>query len=83
MRQAMSLNDAEEPVRCAVMEAQLRGQVAVSDPAMLPSGSYQVRPRATSAGAMIDLTFGHLMLTVLGGLAEFERDLIRARPGGR
>jgi DNA invertase Pin-like site-specific DNA recombinase len=24
---------------------------------------------------------GRLMLTVLGGLAEFERDLIRARPG--
>jgi DNA invertase Pin-like site-specific DNA recombinase len=24
---------------------------------------------------------GHLMLTVLGGLAEFERDLIRARTG--
>jgi DNA invertase Pin-like site-specific DNA recombinase len=25
---------------------------------------------------------GRLMLTVLGGLAEFERDLIRARTGG-
>ena len=24
---------------------------------------------------------GHLMLTVLGGLAEFERELIRARTG--
>jgi DNA invertase Pin-like site-specific DNA recombinase len=28
-------------------------------------------------------THGRLMLTVLGGLAEFERDLIRARTDGR
>src|ERR1700710_2675315 len=27
-------------------------------------------------------SYGRLMLTVLGGLAEYERDLIRARTGG-
>jgi DNA invertase Pin-like site-specific DNA recombinase len=35
--------------------------------------------------AWADTTTPHcrLMLTVLGGLAEFERDLIRARTGAR
>ncbi|MGB6176905.1 MAG: recombinase family protein, partial [Methylocella sp.] len=35
------------------------------------------------ADAWVDTTTSHgrLMLTVLGGLAEFERDLIRARTG--
>ncbi len=37
------------------------------------------------ADAWADTTtaHGHLMLTVLGGLAEFERELIRARTGER
>jgi DNA invertase Pin-like site-specific DNA recombinase len=32
------------------------------------------------AGAATTMTHGRLMLTVLGGLAEFERDLIRTPP---
>jgi DNA invertase Pin-like site-specific DNA recombinase len=35
----------------------------------------------TDTGADTTTSHGRLMLTVLGGLAEFERDLIRARTG--
>ena len=39
----------------AVMQAQFRCQIAVSDPAILLSGGDEAKPRASGAGMVIDL----------------------------
>ena len=49
-----------------------------------PSTSHQARRRLQVAGRYLGRHHngaGRLMLTILGGLAEFERELIRARTG--
>ena len=80
---------------CAASRPARRRRRADGDPAR-PSGAIHPRPvehprrdhrqesRFPSLGdtwADTTTSHGRLMLTVLGGLAEFERDLIRARTG--
>jgi DNA invertase Pin-like site-specific DNA recombinase len=69
--------------------SKLARKIATSDtPASAPDAQ-QFRAEAPARGAFVrcdtwaDTTIAHgrLMLTVLGGLAEFERELIRARTG--
>jgi hypothetical protein len=52
----------------------------------VPKGGENAKHRSTRSQTPAALSFeplfaGRLMLTVLGGLAEFERELIRARTG--
>jgi hypothetical protein len=59
--------------------AQNPGDLAGGNPEDL--GNLGNRHAVLHQGADTTTSHGRLMLTVLGGLAEFERDLIRARTG--
>ena len=61
---------AERHVRCPFV-------VPVKEPAKARAGFKSIK----DAWADTTTPHGRLMLTVLGGLAEFERELIRARTG--
>jgi hypothetical protein len=93
-RETASGAKADRPQLRRVLEELDAGHVPDGDAARPPGavhprpveharGDHREESRRSLADAWADTTTSHgrLMLTVLGGLAEFERDLIRTRTG--